>query len=73
MGFFGSFLIQKKELEPWDKRINPKSEIEDIDLLVLREYLQEMKVWDSNKALEDYLSEKERISSFVAHLWIKKK
>lgn len=72
-GILRELLIQKKELEPWDKRINTKSEIEDVDLLVLREYLQEMKVWDSNKALEDYLSEKERISSFVPPLVEKEK
>jgi predicted HTH transcriptional regulator len=66
-------LIQKKEIEQWDKRINPKGAIEDVDLLVLREYLQEMKVWDSNKALEDYLSDKERISSFVVPLAEKEK
>lgn len=61
-------LILKKELEPWDKRIKNKAAIEDIDLIVLREYLQEMKVWDPYKAIEDYLSEKERISSFVPPL-----
>ncbi|MBP8791096.1 MAG: putative DNA binding domain-containing protein [Breznakibacter sp.] len=67
-GVLRELLIQKKEIEQWDKRLNPSSEIEDIDLLVLREYLQEMKVWDSNKALEDYISDKGRISSFVAPL-----
>jgi ATP-dependent DNA helicase RecG len=72
-GILRELLIQKRELEPWDKRINTKSEIGDVDLLVLREYLQEMKVWDSNKALEDYLSEKERISSFVPPLVEKEK
>lgn len=72
-GILRELLIQKKELEPWDKRINSASEIEDVDLLVLREYLQEMKVWDSNKALEDYISDKERISSFVPPLAGKEK
>lgn len=67
-GILRELLILKKELEPWDKRINSYSEIEDVDLLMLREYLQEMKVWDSNKALEDYLSEQDRISSFVPPL-----
>lgn len=72
-GILRELLIQKKELEPWDKRINPKSTIEDVDLLVLREYLQEMRVWDSTKALEDYLSENDRISSFVPSLVSKEK
>lgn len=67
-GLLRELLIQKKEIESWDKRINSHSKIENIDLIFLREYLQEMKVWDSQKALEDYLSEKERISSFVPPL-----
>lgn len=67
-GLLRELLIQKKEIEPWDKRINSRAKLEDIDLIYLREYLQEMKVWDSTKALEDYLSEKERISSFVPPL-----
>jgi predicted HTH transcriptional regulator len=67
-GILRELLIQKRELEPWDKRINSRAELTDIDLIVLREYLQEMKVWDPNKALEDYLSDNERISSFVSPL-----
>ena len=72
-GILRELLIQKRELEPWDKRINTKADLTDIDLIVLREYLQEMKVWDTNKALEDYLSDNERISSFVAPLVEKEK
>ena len=68
-GILRELFIQKKELEPWDKRTNPYSGIEDLDLLTLREYLQEMKVWDSNKTIEDYLSEKERISTFISPLF----
>lgn len=67
-GILRELLIQKRELEPWDRRINTKADLTDIDLIVLREYLQEMKVWDPNKALEDYLSDNERISSFVSPL-----
>jgi predicted HTH transcriptional regulator len=67
-GLLRELLIQKKEIEHWDKRINNKAKLEDIDFIFLREYLQEMKIWDSTKTLEDYLSEKERISSFVPPL-----
>lgn len=67
-GILRELLIQKRELEPWDKRINARALLTDIDLIVLREYLQEMKVWDPNKAIEDYLSDNERISSFVSPL-----
>ncbi|MBN2532754.1 MAG: putative DNA binding domain-containing protein [Spirochaetales bacterium] len=61
-------LLLKNKREPWDKCINIQAEIEDIDLIVLREYLKEMKVWDPNRAIETYLSETNRISSFVPAL-----
>lgn len=61
-------LLLKNKREPWDKCTNMHAEMEDIDLIVLREYLQEMKVWDPNKAIETYLSETNRISSFVPAL-----
>lgn len=72
-GILRELLIQKKEIAPWDKRINSKADLKDIDLLILREYLQEMRVWDPNKALEDFLSDKERISSFIGPLFEKEK
>lgn len=67
-GILRELLIQKKELETWDKRINAYSNTEDIDLIVMREYLQEMKLWDPGKAIENYLSDKERISVFTSPL-----
>ncbi|MBN2739112.1 MAG: putative DNA binding domain-containing protein [Spirochaetales bacterium] len=67
-GLLRELLIQKKDIEPWDKRINTHSDMSDIDLILLREYLQEMKVWDSNKSSDDYLDPKQRISSFVPSL-----
>lgn len=72
-GILRELLIQKKEIAPWDKRINSNADLKDIDLLILREYLQEMRVWDPNKALEDFLSDKERISSFIGPLFEKEK
>ena len=67
-GILRELLTQKNQLEPWDKRANKDARIEDIDLLILREYLQEMKLWESSKTIEDYISDKERISSFVPPL-----
>jgi ATP-dependent DNA helicase RecG len=66
-------LIQKRQLEPWDRRINSESGIEEIDLLSLREYLQEMKVFEPNKSIEDYLSANNRISALVPTLLQKEK
>jgi len=67
-GILRELLVKKNRLETWDKRINFKATLDDIDLLSLREYLKEMSLWDSNKALEDYLSATERLSIFVPPL-----
>lgn len=61
-------LRRKGQLEPWDKRINQKSSIDDIDELVLRQYLQTMKLWFPNKAINNYLSDKEKIEEFIPPL-----
>jgi ATP-dependent DNA helicase RecG len=39
-GFIRELLRRKGQLEPWDKRLNVKASITDIDELVLRQYLQ---------------------------------
>jgi len=67
-GILRELLVKKNKIEPWDKRINSQASIDDIDLLSLREYLKEMSLWDNNKALEDYLSATESLSSFVPPL-----
>jgi len=67
-GLLRELLVKKNLIEPWDKRLNVSSTIDDIDLLSLREYLKEMFLWDNKKALEDYLSATERLSSFVPPL-----
>lgn len=67
-GILRELLIKRNKIEPWDKRINTHSTIDDLDLLALREYLKAMSLWDNNKALEDYISDKERLSSFVPPL-----
>lgn len=67
-GILRELLVKKNKIETWDKRVNQVASLDDIDLLSLREYLKEMSLWDNNKALEDYLSSTERLSSFVPPL-----
>lgn len=67
-GILRELLVKKNQIEHWDKRINSKATTDDIDLLSLREYLKEMSLWDNNKAIEDYLSATESLSSFVPPL-----
>ncbi len=61
-------LVKKQQIEPWDRRTNPQSTFEQIDLIIFRDYLQEMGLWSSNKALEDYISDKEKLSDFTPPL-----
>ncbi len=70
-GFIRELLRRKGNLEPWDKRMNPKASINDIDELVLRQYLQLMKLWSDNKSITDYLSDKEKIEEFIPPLLAK--
>jgi ATP-dependent DNA helicase RecG len=67
-GLLRELLIAKKQLEPWDKRINNNADISHIDLVILRDYLQEMNLWSPKKAIEDYISDKEKLSDFVPPL-----
>jgi|GEM_PF-300296 len=67
-GMLRELLVRKQELEPWDRRINNNAGLEDVDLLVLRDYLQQMRLWDSKKPLEDYLSYTESLASFIPPL-----
>jgi ATP-dependent DNA helicase RecG len=61
-------LVKKNQLEPWDHRINKNAAVEDIDLVALREYLQEMKLWSDKKTIDNYLSPQASIASFIPSL-----
>ncbi|MBF0449599.1 MAG: putative DNA binding domain-containing protein [Candidatus Magnetomorum sp.] len=67
-GLLRELLVRKHQIEPWDRRINLQSTIEHIDLVIFRDYLQEMGLWSSNKALEDYISHTEKLSDFTPPL-----
>jgi len=67
-GFIRELLRRKGQIEPWDKRINTSSSITDIDQLVLRQYLQNMKLWVQNKPIDEFLSDKEKIEEFIPPL-----
>jgi len=67
-GLLRELLIRKRQIKPWDRRINTESTIQDIDLIIFREYLQEMGLWSQNKALEDYISDKDKLSDFTPPL-----
>jgi predicted HTH transcriptional regulator len=64
-GILRELLVKKKALEPWDRRIDAKASLEDIDLVVFREALNDMGILEPNRSLEDYLAETFRLSEFV--------
>lgn len=64
-GTLRELLVKKKALEPWDRRIDPRSGVADIDLVSFRDSLSDMRVLDPGRALEDYLSDTMRLSEFV--------
>jgi predicted HTH transcriptional regulator len=64
-GNLRELLTLKSELETWDKRVNEKSNLSDIDLIIFRDYMQEMGLWDPKKSIEDYFSSEYSISAFV--------
>lgn len=67
-GLLRDLLVRKRALDPWDRRVNLNASINDIDLIVLRDYLQQMGLWDPKKQLEDYISDKEQLSTFIPPL-----
>lgn len=67
-GTLRELLIQKGELEPWDRRVAARATLDDLDLLVLRDALQRMKIFDPARGVERYLSDVEQFSPFVPPL-----
>ncbi|MCP4146600.1 MAG: hypothetical protein GY757_02520, partial [bacterium] len=61
-------LVKKNQLEPWDHRLNKKAAMKDIDLIALRESLQEMELWKDSESIDHYLSHDGVISSFIPSL-----
>ena len=67
-GIQRELLRRKGQLEPWDRRINQQTSINDLDQISLRQYLQDMRLWNPNKTIDQYLSDKEKIEEFIPPL-----
>ena len=70
-GLLRELLTRKGALPPWDKRACLDAAIEDIDLILLREYLTSMGLWDPNKSVDDYFSENFQLTPFAPSLTVK--
>jgi predicted HTH transcriptional regulator len=71
-GILSQLLTGKREIMPFDKRANPKVNETDIDLLLFRDCMNEMKLSQPTKPLESYFSDNEQIAEFVPSLCVKK-
>jgi predicted HTH transcriptional regulator len=71
-GILTRLLTSKQEIVPFDKRANPNVGEVDIDTLLFRDCMNEMKLVQPSKPLEDYFSDEEQIAEFVPPLCVKK-
>lgn len=70
-GILTQLLIKKQKIIYFDKRINNEASENDIDILIFRDYLQEMNLLNDEKTLADYFSSEEQIAEFVPPLFDK--
>ena len=71
-GILSQLLTSKQEILPFDKRANPNVDETDIDSLLFRDCMSEMKLIQPTKPLEIYFSDREQIAEFVPPLCVKK-
>ena len=70
-GILTQLLIKKQKVEYFDKRANSNAVEADVDVLIFRDYMQEMGLLSPDKSLEDYFSDRDQIAEFVAPLFVK--
>lgn len=70
-GLLRELLIKKNAMEPWDRRYQKNVTLADIDFILFRDYLQQMSLWDSDKPVEYWISDREQLSTFVPPLGVK--
>jgi len=71
-GILRQLFESKHQVEPFDRRPNPNVDETDIDLLLFRDFMNEIRLVQPQKPLEDYLSDKEQIAEFVPPFCAKK-
>lgn len=70
-GLLRELLVRKGAIEPWDRRACERATVSDIDLLVLRDTLNQMGYAPTDADIASYLSDSRQISSFVPSLCVK--
>jgi predicted HTH transcriptional regulator len=67
-GLLRELLVRKGALEPWDRRPCGGATVDDLDLLVLRDVLQQMRAYSSDQGIDQFLSEHTMLNAFVPPL-----
>lgn len=70
-GILSQLLIKKQKLEYFDRRVCQNAVEMDIDVLLFRDSIQEMGLYQQSKSLEDYFSDKEQIAELVPPLFVR--
>ena len=71
-GILRQLLESKNNTVPFDKQPNPNVDEKDIDSLLFRDCMNDMKLAQAAKPLEDYFSDQEQIAEFVPPLLARK-
>ncbi|MBM3795215.1 MAG: hypothetical protein FJW31_14355 [Acidobacteria bacterium] len=67
-GLLLQLLVRKGAMEPWDRRPCKEATVSDIDLLVLRDALQRMGIYQQDMRVEDYVSHERSLHALVPPL-----
>lgn len=67
-GVLRELLVRKQALEPWDRRLHPTATLADLDLLVFRDCLQEMGIWNASLPVDDYFADQLQLHALVPPL-----
>ncbi|HUB11867.1 MAG TPA: ATP-binding protein [Acetobacteraceae bacterium] len=66
-----NLLVRKGAVEPWDRRVCPAATERDLDLLALRDTLNQMRVTIPEGQLEQFLSDDVSLSPFIPSLCVR--
>lgn len=70
-GLLRDLLVRKGARPPWDRRWHPDATIDDIDLVALRDLLQQLGVWDEHRSLDHYLDPAHAAAALVPSFCIR--
>ncbi len=70
-GLLRELLVRKGEEEPWDHRPCKTATIEDLDLIMLRDTMQRMGIFDPARGLDPYLSDVNRLHALTPTLCVR--